>query len=78
VPPETPAAPPTPSATSLLLTDGADRLRRIGAIDPLVITTEDVISSGHRRNCANDMLGLTTAYAVRFPIHSTDRVSSTS
>jgi hypothetical protein len=56
----------------------ASRLREtvdtfgIGAIDPLVVTLDDTIVSGHRRRAALTLLGVTEVPVKRLPIWSTD------
>ncbi|MFO0821634.1 MAG: hypothetical protein U0792_00580 [Gemmataceae bacterium] len=47
-------------------TDGLD------AIDPLAITTDNVLLSGHRRRAAFQLLGIESVYVHRLPVSSAD------
>src|SRR4051794_6426037 len=49
----------------------AESIRRQGVLDPLVITVDDVILSGHRRLAASKRAGLRTVPCRREAIHST-------
>ena len=52
----------------------AERLRGLDPkyIDPIVITEDNVIISGHRRRVAYMILGVATVRVRKLPIHSTD------
>jgi hypothetical protein len=44
----------------------------IGQLEPIVITTDNIIISGHRRHCACRLAGLKRIRCRRHPIHSSD------
>jgi hypothetical protein len=50
----------------------AESIRRTGVVDPLVVTEDWVIVSGHRRRVACHLLGITDVLVKILPIRSTD------
>lgn len=62
-----PVSPSDPATLSL-----TDNIRKQGLLEPIVITLDNVILSGHRRRVACKLAGLTHVKVRRHPIRSTD------
>jgi hypothetical protein len=54
------------------LDDLASQMARQGQVEPVVLTLDNVLISGHRRRAVGIRLGWKTLKARRHPIHSTD------
>jgi hypothetical protein len=62
-----PIAPDDPAVRAL-----AESIRQRGILEPLVITLDEVILSGHRRYAAAQVAGLSRVPVRRHPVYSTD------
>ena len=66
-----PVNPDDPEIRSL-----AKSIREKGVLEPIVVTLDDFILSGHRRYAAAKLAGLKTVSVRRYPIRRTDDVDA--
>jgi ParB-like nuclease domain len=50
----------------------AEDIAKRGVLEPIVISSDDVIASGHRRYAASKLAGLTQVPCISLPLHSSD------